>query len=157
MGGAPLMGSERLSRTLENLLRSAGLPEVALRVSLARSWAGIVGPLLSDKTCPSKIRGGVLSVLVPNHAWAQELQLAKPALLGGIAQVLGEGKVRDIRFVVGAVPAAEDDAAPGSVREERRDAPPLPRLEPGGLDAVRDPETREILLSILRKSPRRKE
>lgn len=151
------MGPERLSRTLEDLLRSAGLPEVALRVSLARRWAGIVGPLLSGKTCPSKIRGGVLSVLVPNHAWAQELQLAKPSLLEGIARVLGEGKVRDIRFVVGAVPAPEGDAAPGAAGEARRDAPPLPRLEPGELDAVRDPETREILLSIFRKSPRRKE
>lgn len=151
------MGPERLSRTLEDLLRSAGLPEVALRVSLARNWAGIVGPLLSGKTYPSKIRGGILSVLVPNHAWAQELQLAKPALLEAIARVLGEGKVRDIRFVVGALPAPEGDAPPEGARPERRDAPPRRRLEPGEIDAVRDPETREILLSILRKSARRKE
>jgi hypothetical protein len=156
MGEGPLMGPERLSRTLEELLRSAGLPEVALRVSLARKWAEIVGPLLSGTTCPSKLRGGVLSVLVPNHAWAQELQLAKPALLERIARVLGEGKIRDIRFVVGALPAPEDPA-PGDAPAERGDASPLPRLEPGELDAVRDPETREILLSILRKSSRRSE
>lgn len=150
------MGPERLSRTLEALLRSAGLPEVALRISLTRAWAGIVGPLLSGKTHPSRIRGGVLSVQVRNHTWAQELQLAKPALLERIARVLGEGKVRDIRFAVGDLPTPDCDRPTEGEGGERRDTAPLPLLEPGELDGIRDPETRELLLSICRKSARRR-
>lgn len=149
-----MTGPERLSRTLESLLLSAGLPEVGLRVALARAWERIVGPLLSGRTRPSRVRGGVLSVLVQNHSWAQELQLAKPALLEAIARVLGEGKVRDLRFVVGPIPAEEADP-PFAGEEGGAPAPPL-QPDPGGIEDVRDPETREILRSICRKSSRRK-
>lgn len=74
------MATEKLSRTLDKLLASAGLPAVALQVSLARAWGKIAGPLLAGKTLPSRVRSGVLTVHVPNHSWAQELQLSKPEI-----------------------------------------------------------------------------
>src|SRR4030065_276788 len=103
----------RLSKVLESILVDAlGLPAAATQVRLLRSWGEIVGPLLVGKTAPGKIRNGVLTVFVPNHAWAQELQLSQPALIEKIRSVVGEGKVREIRFTVGsgedlpAVPSA---------------------------------------------------
>ena len=149
------MSVKKLSAILEAVLADTlRLPAAAIQVRLLRSWAEIVGPLLSDKTAPGKVRNGVLTVFVRNHSWAQELQLSKPALLERIRSVAGEEKVREIRFSVDAgccpsgVPAAgAESPAP--------DHPPPP--EPTGLDEVRDPETREILRSISRKSSRRSE
>ncbi|MGA6992269.1 MAG: DUF721 domain-containing protein, partial [Candidatus Deferrimicrobiaceae bacterium] len=145
------------------LVDTLRLPAAAIQVRLLRSWEEIVGPLLSNMTAPGKVRNGVLTVFVRNHSWAQELQLSKPALLERIRSVAGEEKVREIRFTVDAgscpsgVPAAP---TPGEERktskgegDARHDRPPPP--EPSGLEEVRDPETREILRSISRKSSRR--
>lgn len=156
------MSDKELSTILESLLvETLGLPAAAVQVRLLRSWAETVGPLLGGKTSPGKIRNGVLTVFVPNHAWSQELQLSQPALLERIRSVAGEGRVREIRFVVdpGNCPPV---GAQSSCEEEKRPEPrPNPDAgeflfpEPGGLEGVRDPETREILRSICRKSFRR--
>ena len=161
------MSVRKLSAILEAVLvDTLRLPAAAIQVRLLRSWEEIVGPLLSDKTAPGKVRNGVLTVFVRNHSWAQELQLSKPALLERIRSVTGEEKVREIRFTVDAgscpsgVPAA-GGKNPGEERKTSRgegdthhDRSPPP--EPSGLEEVRDPETREILRSISRKSSRRK-
>jgi hypothetical protein len=156
-----------LSSILESILADTlRLPAAATQVRLLRSWEEIVGPLLSDKTAPGKVRNGVLTVLVRNHSWAQELQLSAPALLERIRDVAGEEKVREIRFLVDAanclsgVPAA-GERSPGEERnpsrgEEEADHDGIAPHVPGGLEEVRDPETREILRSICRKSSRRK-
>lgn len=157
------MSVKRLSTFLESVLvDTLGLPAAATQVRLLRSWGEIVGPLLSGKTAPGKIRNGVLTVFVPNHAWAQELQLSTPALLEKIRSVAGGKKVRDIRFAVdsGSCPPAGEESSCG---EEAAPAPgavapcdDIPTFEPNGLEEVRDPETREILRSLYRKSSRRK-
>lgn len=156
------MSAERLSTILESVLADTlGLPAAAIQVRLLRSWGEIVGPLLIGKTSPGKVRNGVLTVFVRNHAWAQELQLSKPALLERVRSVAGE--VREIRFTVdsGSFPPSGAESPRG---EERIPAPGAdayqntsPSPEPSGLEGVRDPETREILRSICRKSSRRKE
>lgn len=156
------MSPRKLSTFLESVLADTlRLPAAATQVRLLRSWGTIVGPLLGGKTSPGKIRNGVLTILVPNHAWAQELQLAKPALLKKIQSAVGEEKVREIRFAVDSgirLPAApgipEGGGQPSPPEAEAGPEHPLP-LAPDGLDGVRDPETRNILLSIFRKSSRR--
>lgn len=158
------MSVRKLSTFLESVLvDTLGLPAAATQVRLLRSWGEIVGPLLGEKTAPGKIRNGVLTVFVPNHAWAQELQLSTPALLERIRSFAGRDKVRDIRFAVdsGNCPpagreyrrGAEAVPAPGAIAP--RDDIPIP--EPDGLEEVRDPETREILRSLYRKSIPKKE
>lgn len=148
------MAVEKLSRTMERLLSDAGLPAVATQVSLVRSWKRIVGPLLAGKTSPGRFRHGVLTVHVPNASWAQELQLAKPVLLGRIGTLLGEGKVRDIRFIVGPVSPAGRESRRDAKATERGALPPL--RSPEEIEELPDPELRDLLRSILEKSSRRK-
>jgi hypothetical protein len=154
---------KKLSTFLESVLvDTLGLQAAATQVRVLRSWGEIVRPLLRGKTAPGKIRNGVLTVFVPNHAWAQELQLSTPALLEKIRSVAGKEKVRDIRFAVdsGNCPPAGWESpfgeqaipAPGAVAP----CDDIPTLEPNGLEEVRDPETRDILRSLYRKSSRRK-
>lgn len=156
------MRPDKLGAILDSVLADAlGLPAAALQVRLTRSWTEVVGPLLGGKTCPGRIRNGVLTIHVPNHAWAQELQLSQPALLEKIRAFAGEDAVREIRFVAAGVygPAAPLPArggeGPPDAETAAQGAPPAP-FEPSGLEDVRDSETREILRSIGRKSARRR-
>jgi hypothetical protein len=154
---------KKLSTILDSVLADTlRLPAAATQVRLRRSWEEIVGPFLSGKTAPGKIRNGSLTIFVPNHTWAQELQLSKPALLERIQSAAGREKVREIRFTVdpGSCPTATADSPKEAGGPPAPGADPhcdnSPALEPNGIEEVRDPETREILLSICRKFSRRK-
>lgn len=138
-----------VSGAVDALLESLGLPAIRHLVRLSRGWEGVCGALLARKTAPSELRNGVLTVLVQNHSWAQELQFSKPLLLGRIGGLLGEGAVTDIRFTVGAVP--EEDPAPTALPKP---PPPstIPLPEPEGLSGIEDPDLRATLLSIQRKA-----
>jgi hypothetical protein len=140
-------GPVPLSDDLERYLSALGLPQVTFLVSLHKSWPAIAGPIVSAKSAPAKFRNGVLTITVRNHAWAQELQLCKPALLAKIVAATGPGSpVSDLRFVVGAVPAEEGDA-PEPAEERCNAAAP----DPEGLSSVSDAETRESLRAISRR------
>jgi predicted nucleic acid-binding Zn ribbon protein len=142
-----------MSDILEEVLAAQGLSSVTWMVRLSSEWPGIVGPLLSGKTAPAKLRNGVLTVMVQNHSWAQELQLRKPLLTERIGAVLGGKKVLDIRFVTGPLPAADRENA---VPRNTNDRTFLPLADPEGISGISDPETREILRSLSRKATSRK-
>ncbi len=152
------MPVEKVDRTVEKLLDALGLGTVAVQARLAKSWEEIVGPLLAAKSCPAKLKAGVLTICAVSPAWAQELSLCRGTVLERIDAVLGPGKVREVRVGVGPVPADEGEAA------RREAAPPLgddpgaaaPQARPEGIEKVADPEMRGILASISRKASSRK-
>jgi len=137
-----------LSSILDAFLESLRIPHVAFLVSLRKRWSEIGGPLVSRNSTPLSLRNGVLTVVVRNHAWAQELGMSKIPMIGRIRETVGERiAVSDIRFTVGSLaPVEEERAAP-------REEPPHPAgPEPEGLSAIADPETREILRALHRRS-----
>lgn len=136
--------TSRISDFLEECLAGQGLSSVVRMVRIRFAWPEIVGPLLSKKTSPSRLKNGVVTVIVQNHAWAQELQMKKPALLEEANAVLGTGTVRDIRFMVGSLPMEEEMET--EVPPSMEPPPSLP--DPEGIAGVPDPETRRILRSI---------
>ena len=152
------MGIEKVDRTVERLLDALGLATVAAQARLAASWKEIVGPLLAAKTCPARLKGGVLTICAVSPAWAQEMSLCRNEILGRIDAVLGAGKVREVRAVVGAVPEDARAAAPGSEAPppEAGAGHPAPQPGPEGMDKVADPEMRRILSSLSRKAASRK-
>jgi predicted nucleic acid-binding Zn ribbon protein len=137
-------GPVPLSADLERFLASLKIPQATLLVTLLRSWPDIAGPLVSAKAVPSRLRNGVLTITVLNHAWAQELQMCKPALLSKIVAATGpKSPVTDLRFMVGPVPSPEKES------DDPQDADPgPPGPEPEGLSEIADPEMRESLRAI---------
>jgi len=85
---------------------------------------------------------------VRNHAWAQELRMSKSTMIGRIRETVGERiPVSDIRFTVGSLASAGEAEVPS------REEPPFPAgPDPEGLSAVADPETRESLRALHRRS-----
>lgn len=137
-----------LSSILDTFLESLRIPHVAFLVTLRKRWPEIAGPLVSRNATPLSLRNGVLTIVVRNHAWSQELRMSKTTMIGRIRETVGERiPVSDIRFAVGSLtPADETEARP-------REEPPLPAgPDPEGLSAVADPETRESLRALHRRS-----
>lgn len=153
------MAIEKVDRTVERLLDSLGLSPVAAQARLARSWEEIVGPLLAAKTCPARLKGGVLTVCAVSPPWAQELSMSRNTVVERIDAVLGPGKVREIRVAVGAVPEPRsgEETPPGEARPAGDDPEgAAPRPGPEGIEKVADSEMREILASLSRKAASRK-
>ena len=137
-----------LSSILDAFLESLRIPHVAFLVSLRKKWTEIAGPLVSRNAIPLSLRNGVLTIVVRNHAWAQELRMSKTTMIGRIQETVGERiPVSDIRFSVGSL-------APGEEAEDPpREEPPFPAgPDPEGLSAIADPETRESLRALHRRS-----
>ena len=140
-----------LSSILDAFLESLRIPNVTFLVSLRKRWPEIAGPLVSRNAMPLSLRNGILTVVVRNHAWAQELRMSKVPMIGRIRETAGERiPVDDIRFTVGTLASVEEEEA--APREE----PPLPAgPDPEGLSSVADPETRESLRALHRRSKER--
>lgn len=152
------MAIEKVDRTVEKLLDALGLATVAAHARLATSWEEIVGPLLAAKTCPARLKGGVLTVCAVSSAWAQELSLSRTEVLERIGAVLGSGKVREVRVSVGPVPEAARAAVPHEETPPLGGDPggPARQSGPEGIENVADPEMRGILASLSRRAASRK-
>ena len=137
-----------LSSILDAFLESLRIPHVAFLVSLRKRWPEIAGTLVSRNATPLSLRNGVLTVVVRNHAWAQELRMSRTTMLERIRETAGERiPVSDIRFAVGSLASA------GEAETTLSDEPPIPAgPDPEVLSAVADPETRESLRAISRRS-----
>jgi predicted nucleic acid-binding Zn ribbon protein len=143
-----------LSSILDAFLESLQIPHVAFLVSLRKRWPEIAGPLVSRNAMPLSLRNGVLTVVVRNHAWAQELRMSIVPMIGRIRETVGERiPVSDIRFTVGALAPVEEEEEAAPRMEPPRTAGP----DPEGLSAVADPETRESLRALHRRSSPQKE
>ena len=137
-----------ISSVLDAFLESLRIPHVAFLVSLRKRWPEIAGPLVARNATPLSLRNGILTVVVRNHAWAQELGMSRTTMIGRIRETVGDRiPVSDIRFTVGSLASVEEaEAAP-------REKPPLPAgPDPEGLSAIADPETRESLRALHRRS-----
>jgi predicted nucleic acid-binding Zn ribbon protein len=74
-------------RSWQNGLREA---EIALH------WPEIVGPEIATRTTPVKLIRGKLEVRCEHDVWRTELQFLKPEILKRIAEIEGEGVVKEI-------------------------------------------------------------
>jgi predicted nucleic acid-binding Zn ribbon protein len=137
-----------LSSILDAFLESLRIPHVAFLVSLRKRWPEIAGPLVSRNAIPLSLRNGVLTIVVRNHAWAQELRMSKIPMIERIRETVGERiPVSDIRFTVGSLDSVEE------AEDQPGEEPPFPvGSDPEGLSSVADPETRESLRALHRRS-----
>lgn len=90
-------------------LKHVGLVEAPAQLRLVAHWQQFVGKELAALSMPLGFKEGVLSVAVASPLIRQELYYRKPQLLESVRQLLGEGLVKDLRFVQGpfAKPAGD--------------------------------------------------
>jgi len=79
-----------IGSALDKLLRQRGLEDTLVFGRILDCWEEVVGPEIARQVRPQLIRGSELVVSVNHPAWATELELAGSAVLGRLAEKLGE-------------------------------------------------------------------
>lgn len=104
-GGPPV----RLGEALGRWLRRAGLGHRLALAQAVERWPGVVGPQIAAVTRAETVNGqGTLWVRVLTSAWANELSLMTPRILGELNRgVSRDGHIREIRWLTGAFASVE--------------------------------------------------
>lgn len=138
---------ERAGAVLERWLRNHGRDRDVRAYTIRHRWADLVGPQLSERTQPTSLRDGLLTVVVASAAWLNELTFMRGALVGRINELVGQGTVAAIRLVAGQV---RPPPAPAPLEEQPAyvELPPheVERVEREVAEQVDDPELREAIL-----------
>lgn len=90
--------TKSLAAALDEVLDTFSLTKVREYDAVTR-WNEVVGEQIGRVTEAVRIDKGVLVVRVTNGPWRNELTLMKSSILKKVNDAVGEGKVRDIRFV----------------------------------------------------------
>ena len=117
-----------------------------LEATIRNGWADIVGPEMARRSRPGELRAGVLTVLVDNSPWLQEVTLRSSEILAGIKARHGSA-VTTVRCALGSLPtprqAVTHDGPPP--------ADPLSVEEEHAVDAIVAPVTDPVLAASMRR------
>ncbi len=91
----------RVGDLIQAYLKKAGLVRRVGQAKVLEDWAELVGPQIAKVTQPESVGAdGVLRVRVATAAWAQELQLMTPQILGKLNKDRA-GRITSIRWMAG--------------------------------------------------------
>ncbi len=79
-----------IGSAIGQLLRQRGMEDALVLGRVADCWEEVVGPGMARQVRPQLVRGRELVVSVDHPAWATELELAGSAVLGRLADELGD-------------------------------------------------------------------
>lgn len=123
---------------LDSLLQGWGLNERLQQYRAVLIWDEVVGPQISARTRPERIRDGILEVCVDQPVWMQQLQLLKPQLLARLNTQLGDSPLRDIFLKRGKITGSTATGA----------APATPSWRTMALSGEEESELRGLLAGI---------
>lgn len=105
-----------LRDVLGGALEKADVLRAARAHRVLRRWPEVVGAALAARSWPDRYERGTVWVAVEGSAWASELRMMKPRLLGRLNNLAGEPTLfQDLRF---------GDRAPREGLEAREEVPP---------------------------------
>lgn len=78
-------------------VKKVGNPEDLAKATVLGRWSQIVGDDLASHCTPVNLVDGQLTVQAESTAWATQIRLLAPAILGKVAAVVGPNVVRQIR------------------------------------------------------------
>jgi predicted nucleic acid-binding Zn ribbon protein len=91
--------SKTLGEALDGLVRELGLQGKLREYDAVLRWEEAVGPHIAKVATANKIQHGILTVQVSNSTWRYELTMRKQEMIGKLNALIGEGVVKDVRFV----------------------------------------------------------
>lgn len=138
-----------VSGLLDEIFQGKPLEKRLREVRIWSLWNAAVGQQIASKAHPVNFRDGVLTVMVSNAPWMQQLNFLKKGLMEKVNEALGEEMVRDIYLKAG-VPERPREIVPG-----KKPARPLTTGETDRIaretSDIEDPELREAIASLLAK------
>lgn len=91
--------SQHISRGLAQLVHQLGLEQRLKQQRVIDQWPQLVGEKIGRISRPERLQDGVLYVRVASMIWRTELLFQKQTILANISSAMGEGLVKDIRFI----------------------------------------------------------
>jgi predicted nucleic acid-binding Zn ribbon protein len=113
-------------------------------------WDSAVGVQIAAKARPVNFRDGVLTVMVSNAPWMQQLNFLKKGLIEKVNAALGEEMVREIFLKAGMPDRLQMDPRPAKKAARPLTAAETERIDKETAD-IDDPELREAIASLLTK------
>ena len=95
-------GPQPIGDILAQVMARRGFARVQSAAIAEDAWREAAGELAAF-TRVGEVRRGRLEVTVSNSTVVQELSFRKPALIEGLAKLLPDQRISDIRFRVGSV------------------------------------------------------
>lgn len=146
---------ERLSEIISRRIPVGAKKGKQGKLSLERikmGWDHIAGERLAEKSEPTRITRGTLTVAAEGSAWAAEVSIASKTILRNVETVLGGGVVKKLKV------KAKGDRAQGT-REEREGTVMRREAEVklsgelrDEIERLDDEEIREALTGLLKAS-----
>jgi len=123
-----------------------GLRDRMLGETIRSRWAEIAGPEIAHRSRPGELRGGVLTVIVDNSLWLQEITLRSAEILRAVSARHGSA-VTSLRCALGTLPAPRQTVA------HRRPPPaePLSAEEERAVDSLIAPVHDPLLAASVRR------
>ena len=145
-----------IGEILRKVLKKKNIPYTATDRRLLDLWTRAVGPQIAARTLPETLKRGTLYVRVSAPVWLHQLQFLKEEILGKFNQLSGKEEVRNLFLSIGEIPSPPARSAdpPHSAAVlsplRKRDR----EMMRESLDAVRDPELREIMKRVMAREIR---
>jgi hypothetical protein len=152
---------EIIGEILRKVLKKKNIPHNSTDRRLLNLWTRAVGPQIASRTLPEAVRRGTLYVRVSAPVWLHQLQFLKEEILSKVNELLsGKEEIHSLFFAIGEIPSP-----PPGATEYPPAAPVIALLRKHdremmreSLEAVHDPELREILERVMvREISRRRE
>ena len=147
---ASLSKPEMVGEILQKVLKKRNIPHTATDRRLIDLWKRAVGPQIAARTLPETLKRGTLYVRVSAAVWLHQLQFLKEEIISKCNELSGKEEIRSLFFSIGEIPSPPREAAdpppavvPPPLRKRDRE------MMHESLNAVRDPELREILKRVM--------
>jgi hypothetical protein len=140
-----------IGEILLKVLKKRNIPHNETNRHLLDLWKRAVGPQIAARTLPETLKRGILYVRVSAAVWLHQLQFLKEEIILKFNELSGKEEIRSLFFSIGEIPPPPPEAAdpppavtvPSPLRKRDRE------MMRESLDAVRDPELREILKRVM--------
>lgn len=131
---------EQIGAALTGVLDSLDTSGQFALFRAVRIWPEVVGETIARHTEIASLKFHTLVVKVGNAMWIQELGLMRRQILAELTRRLGDGSVRELRFVKGTLSRRIVPARPKPRRGLRRSV---------SLPELKDPELRQIFANLI--------
>ena len=103
MSHAPIRSAVHIGGVLDSLMKQLRPEAESDMLRIWRIWADAVGEDLARNARPAAVKGSTLLVHVSSSTWLHHLQFFRREVITRLNAGLGQNRVEDIKFKVGAL------------------------------------------------------
>ncbi|MBV5340777.1 MAG: DUF721 domain-containing protein [Deltaproteobacteria bacterium] len=140
-----------LSGLVQESLVGFGLAERLREAEIWRIWPDVVGGALASRAHPVRIINGTLTVAVSSAPWMQELRFMTALMKEKLNSRLGAEVVSEIVLKAGRV-KIQTSEVPETIAAPRQLTPHQLSLIEAQSSTIKDPETRQAFIELMRTS-----